>query len=266
MEEVETCEAKSKLLTDPITTGADIIMPVKRIKVHVNDPPWVTSYFKKIIKAHKQAYSNGEKETYRHYCNLVNHERKILRNRFFASTVRHLKDTKPNQWWNAVRRIAAMATPCTSEALRAQLQMPGTDSLSPHEIANMINMAFLEPMQTYQIIEPPSPSELILNLYQISFETYLLLTPSISKVAKEFVVKLYMAPAILQIIDPCQFGAIPKSSTAPALISMIHNWAQATDATGAAVRFVLLDYKKAFDLIDQQVLLQKIFSYCALGG
>ena len=159
-----------------------------------------------------------------------------------------------------------MATPCTSEALRAQLQMPGTDSLSPHEIANMINMAFLEPMQTYQIIEPPSPSELILNLYQISFETYLLLTPSISKVAKEFVVKLYMAPAILQIIDPCQFGAIPKSSTAPALISMIHNWAQATDATGAAVRFVLLDYKKAFDLIDQQVLLQKIFSYCALGG
>ena len=58
---------------------------------------------------------------------------------------------------------------------------------------------------------------------------------------------------------------IPKSLTAHALISMIDNWAQATDATGAAVRFVLLGYKKAFDLIDHQVLLQKIFSYCALG-
>ena len=55
---------------------------------------------------------------------------------------------------------------------------------------------------------------------------------------------------------------IPKSLTAHALISMIDNWAQATDA---AVRFALLGYKKAFDLIDHQVLLQKIFSYCALG-
>ena len=72
--------------------------------------------------------------------------------------------------------------------------------------------------------------------------------------------KLYIAPAILEIIDLCQFGVIPKSSTAHALTSMIHNWAQATDATGAAVRIVLFDYKKAFDLIDHQILLQKVFS------
>ena len=72
--------------------------------------------------------------------------------------------------------------------------------------------------------------------------------------------KLYIAPAILQIIDSCQFGVIPKSSTAHALISMIHNLAQVTDATGATVRIVLIDYKKAFDLINHQILLQKVFS------
>ena len=226
-----------------------------------------------------------------------------------------------------------MSTPCGFEALRAQLQIPGTHSLSPHEIANMINVAFLEPMQTYQSIDPPPPFESIPDLPQISVEAvssilkklphkapgpdgipnwilkeYALilsdpichiircsladqclpfswklaniipepkqspvqdvnnhlrpisLTPAISKVAEEFVVKLYIAPAILQIVDPCQFGVIPKSSTAHALISTIHNWAQATDATGAAVRIVLFDYKKAFDLIDHQILLQKVFS------
>jgi hypothetical protein len=73
-------------------------------------------------------------------------------------------------------------------------------------------------------------------------------------------VKLYVAPAVLEIIDPSQFGAIPKSSTVHALISMIHHWAQATDSTGAAVRVVLFDYKKAFDLIDHQILVQKILS------
>ena len=72
--------------------------------------------------------------------------------------------------------------------------------------------------------------------------------------------EMYIAPAILQIIDPCQFGAIPKSSTAHALISMIHNWTQATDAKGAAVRVVMFDYKKAFDLIDPQIFIHKIFN------
>ena len=270
-------------------------------------PPWVTLDFKKLIKAHQQAYSNGEIETYRHYRNLVNRERKIIRNRFFTSKVQHLKDTKPNQWWNAVKRIAGMSTPCGFETLRAQLQIPGTDSLSPHEIANMINVAFLEPMQYIKAFDPPPPFESIPHLSQISVEAsstlkklpheapdpngilnwilkeYALIlsdpichiircsladqclpflwklaniipvpkqspvqdvnnhlrsyfpNPAIYKVAEEFGAKLYIAPAILQIIDPCQFAVILKSSTAHALISMIHNWAQATDATGAAV-------------------------------
>ena len=46
-------------------------------------------------------------------------------------------------------------------------------------------------------------------------------------------------------INPNQFGVIPKSSTSMAAISMIHNWSQSTDSSGAAVRIVLFDYKKA---------------------
>lgn len=41
---------------------------------------------------------------------------------------------------------------------------------------------------------------------------------------------------------------------------MIHRWAQARDATGAAVRIVLFDYKKALDLIDHRILVQKRLS------
>ena len=84
------------------------------------------------------------------------------------------------------------------------------------------------------------------------------LTPALSKIAEEFVVAMYIGPAILSIIDPDQFGAIPKSSTTHALISMVHKWSEATDATGAAVKIVLLDYRKAFDLIDHRTLVQKI--------
>lgn len=53
------------------------------------------------------------------------------------------------------------------------------------------------------------------------------------------------------------------SSTTQALISMVHKWAEATDRTGAAVR---IDYRKAFDLIDHSILVDKIYSLRILRG
>ena len=84
------------------------------------------------------------------------------------------------------------------------------------------------------------------------------LTPALSELAEEFVVSKYIGPVVLELIDSNQFGAIPKSSTLHALISMVHTWVQATDGTSSAVRVVLLDYRKAFDLVDHNTLAAKI--------
>ena len=86
------------------------------------------------------------------------------------------------------------------------------------------------------------------------------LTPSMSKIAEDFVIKFHIGPAVLKVIDPDQFGAIPKSSTEQALISILHYLSRETDGTSAAVRLVLFDYKKAFDLIDRYLLVQKLTS------
>ena len=85
-----------------------------------------------------------------------------------------------------------------------------------------------------------------------------LLQISISKLAEDFVVATHVGPAVLKKIDYDQYGGIPESSTSFALISMFHHWSQATDGTGAAVRVVLFDYRKAFDLIDHTILVAKI--------
>ena len=84
------------------------------------------------------------------------------------------------------------------------------------------------------------------------------LTPAISKLAKGFVVSTHVGPAVLKIIDHDQYDGIPKSSILFALISMFHHWLQATDGTGGAVRIVVFDYCKAFDLIDHKILVAKI--------
>ena len=61
-------------------------------------------------------------------------------------------------------------------------------------------------------------------------------------------------------IDPLQFGALTGSSTAHALISMLHIWYRETDnyANANIVRVLLVDYAKAFDRINPQILVEKL--------
>ncbi|XP_068750901.1 uncharacterized protein [Montipora capricornis] len=76
------------------------------------------------------------------------------------------------------------------------------------------------------------------------------LTPILSKMSEDYVVDTYVKPAVLEWIDSQQFGAVPKSSTTHALISMLHSWLESTDGNGAITRAVLFDFRKAFDLIN----------------
>ena len=84
------------------------------------------------------------------------------------------------------------------------------------------------------------------------------LTPCLLKVAEECVVVDYVKSAVLNVLDPSQYGAVPKSSTTQALIHMLHHWTKGCDGNGATVRVTLYDYKKAFDLIDHRILVNKL--------
>ena len=86
------------------------------------------------------------------------------------------------------------------------------------------------------------------------------LTPVLYKLAEDFVVDLYVKPAVLAKADPRQFGTVPDSNTSEALVSMIHTWNSATDGNGATVRVLLFEFKKAFDLIDHRILVGKLCS------
>ena len=90
------------------------------------------------------------------------------------------------------------------------------------------------------------------------------LTPCISKVAEEFVIDGFVKPAVMNTLDDNQYGAIPNSSTTMALISMPHSWSVGTDGNGAIVRTLLLDYRKAFDLIEHSILVRKLCNQCKL--
>ena len=77
----------------------------------------------------------------------------------------------------------------------------------------------------------------------------------------EHVVESYVKPAVLKKIDVHQFGTIPNSSTKHALINITHKLFVSTDGNGATNRVVLFYFRKAFDLINHNILVQILLTY-----
>ncbi len=83
------------------------------------------------------------------------------------------------------------------------------------------------------------------------------LTPVIAKVLESIVLRWFNLD-IQNRIDPNQFGCQSGTSTTDALVEILHKWYEATDTCGNFARVVLLDYSKAFDLINHNTLINKL--------
>ena len=61
-------------------------------------------------------------------------------------------------------------------------------------------------------------------------------------------------------IDDRQFGGMAGTCTTDVLVEMLHKWYEATDVTGHFVRVLFLDYRKAFDLFNHDMLIYKLIT------
>ncbi len=81
------------------------------------------------------------------------------------------------------------------------------------------------------------------------------LTSVLCKVQESYVVE-WVHEDIKGKVSEAQFGGLPGSSAVLALVRLAHNWYSAMENQGNVVRIIFLDFRKAFDLIDHNKLLQ----------
>ena len=82
------------------------------------------------------------------------------------------------------------------------------------------------------------------------------ITPSLAKIAEAFVSKFFDDHFRL-FVDINQFGCTQNRSTTYALIKFSHDVFVASDNCENFIRILFVDFAKAFDLIDHNVLLRK---------
>ena len=119
-----------------------------------------------------------------------------------------------------------------------------------HRLPPLLNGNLQIFLQSQKRPPPPPPKEKD-DLRPIS------LTSCISKVLEEFVIE-WILEDIGHKIDPKQFGCLHGSSTTLCLLDMFHSWLSKLDTDGCSLRIVLLDFSKAFDRINLNVLITKL--------
>jgi len=82
------------------------------------------------------------------------------------------------------------------------------------------------------------------------------LLPTLAKIL-EGIIKDWLMPILEPSLDQGQFGCHPGRSTTHALIAIQHKWLTALE-DGGSVRALFVDFRKAFDLVDQNILITKL--------
>ena len=85
------------------------------------------------------------------------------------------------------------------------------------------------------------------------------LTSILSKILEDFVIS-WMLDDISDAIDPRQFGSLKGSSTTYCLLDLIHNWLENLENPGSYLRVCFLDFSKAFDRINHNLVIEKLIS------
>ena len=157
----KSCEELIDVFMNFIRTGLDLIMPVKRVRINTTDPlddstPWMTQHLKSLIRKRQKAFHQHGSDSvhFKFFRNTVNRGRKACKASFYKSKVENLKDENPRVWWKEVKRLAGGQS--SPGNVINQMQVEGVKNISEKELADLINWAFLEPLEEYRLDLPLS--------------------------------------------------------------------------------------------------------------
>ena len=90
-----SCEQNLSNFTNVIDYGLNTLMPLRAVKVHANDKPWMNKNLKILIRRRQKAFAQNNRTLYKKLRNKINWTRKKCRKMYYEAKVNELKQSKP---------------------------------------------------------------------------------------------------------------------------------------------------------------------------
>ena len=103
---LDACEDMWNVFHAVVQSGLDILMPIKQIRIHPDDAPWMNKRLKSFVQKRQEAFNiyGVNSIQFKQYRNLVNRERKTCRAKYYESKIQLFKGVTPRKWWQEVKR------------------------------------------------------------------------------------------------------------------------------------------------------------------
>ena len=95
-------------------------------------------------------FSCSHLESYGNICSVILTQ--VCKAKFYKSKIEHMKKENPRAWWKEVKRLCGGQ--CNPATLTNHIQAEGVEDLSMKELADAINVAFLDPLEEYPGADP----------------------------------------------------------------------------------------------------------------
>ena len=331
---LHTCEEKYNYYKDVVISLMDKCFTNKVVTRHTADKPWVTDYFRCLIRKRQRAFMSGDQCEYKALRNETNRASARLKLEFYQKQIFAITESGSRDWWKNMKKI--MGLNVNSNSCIEQLANKTTNG-DCTELANKMNDFFLSVSEHLPRLDKHhdifTVNEELPDAYCISVDVTLLalqrvktnkatgpdnipawvlkdhaiilaapltaifnsslregvipnewkmanviplpktkpiisvetdirpisLTPIVAKVFESIVLG-WVDDIVGERIDDNQFGGAGGTSTTDALVEMTHKWYEATDVLNDYVRVVLLDFSKAFDLINHHILVDTLIT------
>ena len=133
---LNSCDDQLDLFQRVVHNAMDCI-PLRTVKQHPNDKPWITPAIREFIQKHQQAWLNDDLPLYKVYRNKVIKLCKKAHHKFYNDKINNIHESNPKKWWDGIKLLSRLSNPLpiTSIAVNGTI-------LSGFDLAVAINESF----------------------------------------------------------------------------------------------------------------------------
>jgi hypothetical protein len=120
--------------TTQLTKAVDRIFPVKTLKSHQSDKPWITPEIKLMIKDRQKAFHSGNIPIWQSMKCKVQQEITERKKSFYKNKVKYLCKDDCRKWWNIVNKMSGRSERSTNFLLERDGK-----TMNEHELVKSLN-------------------------------------------------------------------------------------------------------------------------------